>query len=542
MKTFLLLLIGACINISISAQQITCKSSLQTGAIDELTVRNDTTHINWILKTNDQDWALVSYPSVNNQNLEKIHPQAWAGNSVNTVIFRKNALVSHGDIQFMAYYNSEGFLCLAKRKYNDEHWEIRQTQYKGNILDAHNAISIMTDGEGYLHVTWNHHGNPLNYVRSVSPLSLDLGDKQAMIATSEQDVTYPEFYKLPDGNLIFMYRDGQSGKGNLVMNRYDIQTKQWQRLHGNLIDGEGQRNAYWQACVDTKGTIHLSWVWRETPDVASNHDMAYAYSHDGGKTWKDAQGKTYRLPITAQSAGYVCRIPVNSELINQTSMTADADGNPYIATYFRGQDSDIPQYHVICKEGGKWKTLNTGFRKTAFSLKGQGTKSIPISRPQIVVNETRDAKQIVLIFRDEERGKKVSVATCTDIQGNQWSVGDRTEYSVGEWEPTYDTELWKDKQLLQLYVQRVCQIDGEGVSNMPVQPISVLTVSLVDTVCSADIRYDACNHQKANRVFPTDENRWQQQTDIVLSTQTDKANRERMWQGRIGLERCRIYN
>lgn len=406
------------------------------------------------------------------------HPQAWAGNSVNAVIFRKNALVTHGDTQLMAYYNPEGYLCLAKRKLNGEQWEIRQTQYTGNIRDAHNAISIMTDGEGYLHVSWDHHGNPLNYAQSLAPLSLELGSKQAMTGASEQNVTYPEFYKLPGGNLIFMYRDGQSGRGNLAINRYDAQARQWQRLHSNLIDGERQRNAYWQACVDAKGTIHLSWVWRETPDVASNHDMAYACSRNGGETWENAQGEAYQLPITAQTAGYACRIPPNSELINQTSMAADADGNPYIATYFREQDSDIPQYHVIYKANGKWKTLNAGFRKTAFSLKGGGTKSIPISRPQIVVSEAGGKKQVLLIFRDEERGEKVSVATCTDIQGNQWSVGDLTAYSVGEWEPAYDTELWKDKQILQLYVQRVRQIDGEGVSDMPAQPVSVLTVPL----------------------------------------------------------------
>ena len=32
---------------------------------------------------------------------------------------------------------------------------------------------------------------------------------------------------------------------------------------------------------------------------------------------------------------YACRLPQNCELINQTSMSADAGGNPYIATYWR---------------------------------------------------------------------------------------------------------------------------------------------------------------------------------------------------------------
>src|SRR5205085_3872173 len=106
-----------------------------------------------------------------------------------------------------------------------------------------------------------------------------------MTNSNEQSVSYPEFYRLPNGDLIFLYRDGGSGRGNLVINRYSVKEKKWQQVHSNLIDGEKQRNAYWQACVDSKGTIHLSWVWRESPDVATNHDMGYARSTDGGKSW-----------------------------------------------------------------------------------------------------------------------------------------------------------------------------------------------------------------------------------------------------------------
>ncbi|CAN5754751.1 hypothetical protein BH24BAC1_BH24BAC1_09980 [soil metagenome] len=120
-----------------------------------------------------------------------------------------------------------------------------------------------------------------------------------------------------------------------MINRYDRQEKRWQRGHDILIDGEGQRNAYWQATLDGRGVIHVSWVWRESPDVASNHDLGYARSADGGRTWQMSAGETYALPITAANAEYAHRIPEKSELINQTSMTADAEGRPYIATYWR---------------------------------------------------------------------------------------------------------------------------------------------------------------------------------------------------------------
>ncbi|MCU6167926.1 BNR repeat-containing protein, partial [Enterobacter roggenkampii] len=107
-------------------------------------------------------------------------------------------------------------------------------------------------------------------------------------------------------------------------------------------------------------------------------------------------------------------IPQNSELINQRSMVTDAKGNPYIATYWRDQDSDIPQYHIVYYTGQEWNNLYLGLRKTPFSLKGVGTKRIPVSRPQVVAKGKGKSTELCLLFRDEERGEKASIAICKD--------------------------------------------------------------------------------------------------------------------------------
>lgn len=398
----------------------------------------------------------------------------WANNSINVVIFRKNSLVTHDGWQYTAFYDQDRYVVLGKRKQGANQWQLKRTPYQGNTADAHNTISLMVDGDGYLHLAWDHHNHPLRYCRSVSPGSLELTEKMPMTGQLEERVSYPEFYKLPNGNLIFLYRNGQSGQGNLVINQYDRHTKKWASLHSNLIDGEGQRNAYWQACVDSKGTLHLSWVWRESPDVASNHDLAYARSKDGGLTWEKSTGEKYQLPITAATAEYACRIPQKSELINQTSLYADDKGMPYIATYWREAGSTIPQYHLVYADGKQWQVQDLGFRTTPFSLSGGGTKRIPISRPQIMVWRTGKRISAAMVFRDAERNDKVSVAIKKDITKGTWQVTDLTTESVGSWEPTYDTEWWKQKGILQLFVQRVEQVDGEGKANIPPQPIQVL--------------------------------------------------------------------
>jgi hypothetical protein len=155
-------------------------------------------------------------------------------------------------------------------------------------------------------------------------------------------------------------------------------------------------------------------------------------------------------------------------------MFADAAGNPYIATYWRDAGQSIPQYHIIYQTGHGWKVNNLTFRKTAFSISGGGTKQIPISRPQIIAWPNSTAMAAALIFRDEERGSKVSIAISQNIQQNNWELKDLTDTSVGSWEPTYDAELWKNKKILNLFIQKTVQVDGEGQADMPAQPVQVL--------------------------------------------------------------------
>lgn len=398
----------------------------------------------------------------------------WANNTVNVTVFRKNSLVTYGDTQFVAYYNAEGFVMLGKRKTGSDHWLLKQTPYRGHVNDAHNVISIMADGEGYLHMAWDHHNNPLHYCRSIAPGSLELTPEMPMTGQQENKVSYPEFYQLKDGGLLFLYRDGGSGQGNLVMNTYHTATRQWTQLQRNLIDGQNERNAYWQACVDAAGGIHISWVWRESPDVASNHDMCYMVSKDGGISWQRSTGEVYTLPVTAATAERACSIPQKSELINQTSMFADAAGHPYIASYWCDSGTAVPQYHLVYHSGKQWKVHNLGFRTTPFSLSGAGTKQIPVSRPQIIAWTKRTALAAALLFRDEERGSKVSAAVCEDLGKGKWYVQDLTDSSTGSWEPTYDTELWKSKKIVNLFVQRAVQVDGEGKADVPPQPVQVV--------------------------------------------------------------------
>nr|WP_294781079.1 BNR repeat-containing protein [uncultured Flavobacterium sp.] len=392
----------------------------------------------------------------------------WSNNSVNTVIFRNSALTSFKENQYTAYYDPEGRMVLAKRKLNSKTWDKVITPYSGNVKDAHNDISIIIDGDGYLHVSWDHHDTRLRYARSIKPFSLELGEEKPMTGIDEDKVTYPEFHNLSNGNLLFCYRSGASGRGNLVIKSYDLKEQKWTSLQNNLLDGENQRSAYWQMCIGEKG-IYISWVWRESWDVSTNHDICYAFSADGGKTWQKSTGEKYTLPITKATAELAWQVPQNSSLINQTAMTVDENGNPYITTYWN--NNSMPQYKVVYFSAGKWNLIDTDFRQTSFNLGGGGTKRIPISRPEILVNKS----MLYLLFRDEERDNKITLA-YTNLENKKWQLKDVSRFTVGQWEPNFDKELWKNKKQLHIFSQNVNQADGEGLVKANPEPVQVLEV------------------------------------------------------------------
>ena len=382
----------------------------------------------------------------------------FAGNAVNGVSFRKNAITTFIDKngnenQICAYYDYYGTIVLAKRV-NNGSWTYEWTGLKGDITDAHNTVSVAVDGNGYIHLAWGQHAGGLNYARSEEPLSLKVSMKD-MIGNLEDSVTYPEFYNLPDGDLFFLYRNGNAGNGNLVLNKYYAEQGVWERVQDNLISGEGEKSPYWQATVDHSGKLHISWVWRETPDVSTNYNISYMVSTDSsGTEFTNSKGEIINLPVIEDTAEVICEIPPNSSLINQTSMTVDANDMPYIVSYWRV--NGVVQYNVIRFTGEQWIIYNTDIRNTDFVLSGTATQKLPCARPQILVKGAGEDARIFLIFRDDERNSYASVAKLS-LNGTEIvteKMIDISNSSLGEWEPNYDVNLWNQKGEIVLLVQK----------------------------------------------------------------------------------------
>ncbi|MEO0588610.1 MAG: BNR repeat-containing protein, partial [Planctomycetota bacterium] len=185
--------------------------------------------------------------------------------------------MTHGDRQYLAYYNADRRMVVAQRSLDDSAFERfvlpsestkppRHSEATSTIQgwDSHNYITMAVDRDGHLHLSGNMHRDPLLYFRSDVPGDITtLTQVHAMVGSEEDHCTYPKFKTAPNGSLLFHYRDGGSGNGNEIYNVYDTATRTWSRfLKNGLISGQGKRNAYQRGPVlGPDGWYHLLWMW-----------------------------------------------------------------------------------------------------------------------------------------------------------------------------------------------------------------------------------------------------------------------------------------
>src|SRR5262249_39649324 len=156
---------------------------------------------------------------------------------------------------------------------------------------------------------------------------------------------------------IFFYRDGESGNGNHIFDVYDLASRTWRRLLGTpLTDGEGLRNAYPVGPIQgPDGYWHLVWVWRESPDASTNHDLSYARTRDL-LHWESGAGQTLTLPIRLATSDIVDPVPSGGGMINNnTKVGFDSQNRPVIA-YHKYDASGNTQLYNARFENGRWTT------------------------------------------------------------------------------------------------------------------------------------------------------------------------------------------
>lgn len=396
----------------------------------------------------------------------------YAATKVNTGIFRHHAVLTHAGRQFVSYYDPDGMVTIASRDLPSEDWAIHRTEYKGRVQDAHNGISLGVSSDGLLHISYDHHGHPLRYRRSAVPGDpTTFGPQIPMTGQREQRVTYPQFVNLADGTLLFFYRDGGSGRGDVCINRYDVESGSWSVLQHPLISGEERCNAYWcRPAVGSDGSLQLAWCWRRTGNAATNSKVCYARSPDGGVTWENSRGQRYDLPITPDNAEVIDPVEENSNLSNQDSSEVDSRNRMHVVVRMN-DEAGIPQFFHIWWDSGGWRKSQVSRFTEGYVMRGGGTLRTPLSRADLFVDR---ADRVYVLYRDNRMGSPPMVAKASPPNYDTWTHAPLADIDLRQWEPNYDIGRWKGEGVLNLFLQSTDQGNHETATQTGPQMVSIL--------------------------------------------------------------------
>lgn len=346
--------------------------------------------------------AAVDAPAAASFDLSAID-RVWSGHSV------PFGLAVTDQSIVVAYYDAARQMTVASRPRDADWWTYHKVESWTN-WDSHNGIAVAVDDAGHIHVVGNMHNDPLVYFRTEAAGDVRTLRRLPVMANAdlERRMTYPVFLRDGQGRLLFKYRDGGSGSGNEVYNALDAASQTWRALlDAPLVDGEGQRNAYFVGPVlGPDGLFHLTWVWRDTPDAATNHDLSYARSRDLVH-WTKSDGTPLPLPITFSNAEIVDPVPVRQGMINNNTMIGfDQAGRAMIA-YHKFDAEGRTQVYVARRDEEGWSIHQASdWSDFRWDFGGMGSlhsrltlqSPVAVGSDRIRVRVVRDGKAADLIL------------------------------------------------------------------------------------------------------------------------------------------------
>lgn len=468
------------------------------------------------------DFPLVTFIPVTDGN-PATDENGYAGSAINSIAFAQNNLITVGDQQFISYYRrhatdsshpDNNTVVVARRTLGQSLWEVFPTSFTSfNINDTHNVISMAIDGDGVIHMSWGMHGNALLYARSNA--SVLGGDPIVMTSLGtggmtgqESGVTYPKFQTLPDGDVLFLFREGGSGNGDWYLNRYDTATDTWAPIHTNGSDaaqpffkgtGYSITNCFYpdRLTLGPDGALHISGVFRYNSSsqagesgYQTNHRYVYMRSMDEGTTWQRSDGSTVSLPAInnavflglgpAHVPEIVKDLPEGHSIMNESGMTTDSTGRPIIANWWADNASsgdNTRQYHIFFLDDTGWHQRTLSARDidnpaTKYSESQLGSSYM--GRPVVLT----DADDRIIVLYNDNRFDGITVVfslpLAQDPDRLQWTRMNLTTGNLGNWEATYDEPRWKQDGVLHMLYQKLPGIGMSYGTKNNSTPVSVI--------------------------------------------------------------------
>lgn len=340
-----------------------------------------------------RDGALIGQPDtpIKSWDIDKV----WTGVPVDY------AAVRSGDEVVAGYYDQNRRVTLTVLPLKGgatTHIHLPDT-YKG--WDGHNYVALAVDRSGTIHVAANMHDDPLKYYQLPKPYAEGKAKVAPMIGADESSVTYPKFYHTADGDLIFGYREGKTGDGIWLFNRWTGTS--WARILPGPTFSERHEgnpvNAYPRVVKDARGTFHFALQWRKPGGLAENFRITYASTRDFVR-WNRLDGSAIDLPITPDNSSLI--VDTGTEMgLRSGPISIDEAGRPIIS--FTRYAADGPNAGYVARgDTTGWLVQEVARTDRRWVMEGKGilARGIAVGSKAVVI---RDGVPIAC-FRIQNRG------------------------------------------------------------------------------------------------------------------------------------------
>lgn len=228
--------------------------------------------------------------------------------------------------------------------------------------DAHRNPTLLIDRGGHIYVFYGAHGHPSHVVKSEAPY--DISKWRAMPDLADPKGTYPQPWQLLEDELFVMFRHAPGWRCRMSKDGGET----WEEIV-NIIDfprdGGTQLSVYGISIAEAgpfPRKVHFAWsrLGGGTPEEIANkhlwarrYNVYYAYSDDGGRTWKRSDGTPYELPIGAETAEKLYDCGQHGVWLKDIQL--DSRGNPYILFLDAEIETFKTQWKVLRRTSEGWR-------------------------------------------------------------------------------------------------------------------------------------------------------------------------------------------
>ena len=280
------------------------------------------------------------------------HPEAL------TSWYSRSAVVDGEDI-YVVYMGNDAEFSSYVIKFGGagQGWTEPLRLGSGGKQDQHHYPNIVMDKEGFLHVFYGAHCDPLHYRRSFRPRDISEWTPEEFPIPI---ATYPRPFVLSDGRILVFQRSGytrstryrygyiESSNGGKSWSEFraliDVPDNFWIPYVGGVrVEERAQQGP----------TVHIGWCWFDYKKNSSDiyyEDLLFASFPLDTEIWMDVEGTQQDQPLVYEQVDPILR----GHWIYAEDMSVDEQGRPVLA-FSRGGLKGEGAVHSM-EYDGEWQT------------------------------------------------------------------------------------------------------------------------------------------------------------------------------------------